>query len=295
MVRRIGFTLIEVLVVLAIIAVLIGFLLPAVQKVREAAARSREANKLRQFGIAVHSFAATNDSRLPNSLAQKPNQGESLLQSLFPYLEMGNFMDSASLKRWQPLQVRSQADPSFFTSSKGTPGTFVDPGSPGEPLGDTSYAFSALVFIPGASLDRTFPDGTSQTIGITHHYARCGSTAFFWHMTNPTCYAMLPTGATQVPCWTRDYVLQHASTFSDAEMGDALPFTGSRRGPLPVKTFQVLPLLADCDFRVPQAFFRNGLLVALADGSIRTVNPQIAEQVFWGAVTPAGGEVLGDW
>ena len=63
--NRRGFTLVELLVSMAILAVLVGLLLPAVQQVRNAAHRTRGLNAIRQLGLAGIHYASTNEEVLP--------------------------------------------------------------------------------------------------------------------------------------------------------------------------------------------------------------------------------------
>src|SRR5262245_51795851 len=97
--RRRGFTLLEVLVVIAIVGVLVGLLLLAVQNAREAARRMGCTNNLHQLALAAHRFHDDHDkfpcgARLPVYVDDVPTGGTTLWVELLRYFEKGNLYNN---------------------------------------------------------------------------------------------------------------------------------------------------------------------------------------------------------
>jgi len=186
-VRRRGFTLIELLVVIAIIAILIALLVPAVQKVRESAARVTCTNNLKQVGLSIHNFASSANSRLPGIIEGGSGtvQIRTFWYSLLPGIEQDNIfkmpLNAGQWYSWwncetkviQLLLCPSDSSHNNGLSRNGWAGTSYAP----------NYMLfgTAAVTTPTASWGvQTFngskfrigniPDGTSNTISVAERF-----------------------------------------------------------------------------------------------------------------------------
>jgi prepilin-type N-terminal cleavage/methylation domain-containing protein len=277
MVRRRAFTLIELLVVIAIVGILVGMLIPAVMKVREAAQRSTSQNNLKQIVLATQNFAGDLGNRLPdiNGSAGGANPYVSLHVAILPYIEQGNAARELLTNTGKFIVVKTYLSPADPTAQE----------SLELKLTASSYPANGMAFSPNPSLPATFPDGLSNTIAFGEHYAsKCGpplSAMFFDYMVR------------------EPNLLWHRATFADPFL-DTVPVTignpPTSSDPVFGLTFQVAPPREKCNVRIAQTPHSSGMLVALMDGSVRTLAPGMSQNSYWGAVTPAGGEVLGnDW
>ena len=295
--RRGGITLVELLVVIAIIAVLIGLLLPAIQAIRGAAARTRSLNNLKQMALACQHFHDANSTLPPAQGAMRPNRGVigPVHFHILDYIEqdavLHNAQSPSGYARWDVNGTFGTVIPIYLSPSD--PTVTTGQANLGALWAETSYAYNFQVFgnslqtsspdvalgnpnttnIPfwfGGTRLETIQDGTSSTIMFAEKIAQCGK----W---------LAPVDGASL--WSCEFN-QRRPGF--AINGAAANSTG------PGSMFQVHANPATCDWNLASTPSSTGILVALCDGSARSLAASMAPAIWWSALQPNDGGNLGD-
>jgi prepilin-type N-terminal cleavage/methylation domain-containing protein len=278
---RRGFSLIELIVVIAMLLFLAGLLLPAVQNLRQAGYKAETINNLKQICLAIHNV---NDTyrRLPPACDKFANfKFEAPVHVyLFPFIEqvaLYKAYDEAGGKG-EPAEVligvyRAGEDGSATGDKlKGVQNyaanlrVFADSGM----KTDYNKNMPALKAVePGsARIPATFTDGTANTIVFATKIASCGE--------GGSKFAADPSSKFAA------FFGQNAAQKQAHASDDAA-------------TYQLQPEAKDCKTSplMAQAFAKT-LLIGLADGSIRGIDPKMSAETWNRALCPRDGMPLGD-
>ena len=180
---RSAFTLVELLVVVAIIGILISMLLPAVQQVREAARRVSCSNNIAQLGIALHNFEFGHEHLPPGVinptgpiLSQPIGQHVSFLVELLPYIDQSGIANrfDKSLGTYAPANAPARAQkislfecPSdYFPAHDGTAGLTSYAGCHHSMEAPIDTDNNGLLFLNSEISYSDIHDGSSNTILI---------------------------------------------------------------------------------------------------------------------------------
>jgi prepilin-type N-terminal cleavage/methylation domain-containing protein/prepilin-type processing-associated H-X9-DG protein len=295
---RFGFTLIELLVVIAIIGTLIALLLPAVQKVREAANRVSCQNNLHQLGLALHSYHDGQGS-FPSGYINMPINPSNPDQTapgwgwaalLLPYLEEGNLAQQINfnlpVEHPSNLAARTTIVKLYVCPSDRSIGVFTIYDKNNTPLAQAATNSYAACHGVGVDLDEELDDsngmfsrnsqirfadvtdGTSNTIAIGERGSFftqtpwAGAVSFGTTRITPGARVNNPNAIEDAPTQTLVHVAVHTLNDPNADPED---------------------------FFTPHTGTTNFLF---ADGSVRPVSTGISLSVLQGLATRDGGEVI---
>lgn len=172
--QRAAFTALQLVLVLGIILLGIGLLLPAVQKVREAAMRTQSINNVKQMALAMHSFHDVNKG-FPPAVGEMAGQTGPAHFHILPYIEQQNLYNAAEGASWKN-QVYGNAidvylDPRDHTAAGPIYKNW---------LGMTNYAVNWMVTKEGKQSLVRIADGSSNTLLFATRYQMCNGEPTAW-------------------------------------------------------------------------------------------------------------------